>query len=560
MRKSTVIVARLVAVLGVVTLPVALFSCGSSEQAPASGATGGSGGDSGSDVSVGGDANNDGALPDGTGGDVSQEGAAGDGAPADGSGVDVKPNCELVGAACTTHSDCCSANCDPDSHLCTNPIAACKQAGEGCANSTECCTTVCSGGVCGATVCISDNQPCAADADCCSGTCAGTPVNADAGADAGADAATGKVCQPLNTACLTAGNACATHDECCSQLCSNGRCSIAPSFCTQTGDTCVNGPSCCSGVCTIAAGATLGTCTLPAAPGGTQCLVTGEVCGAGASGGGLDGGVPTCGGSCCSRACAPWGPTGVWICQPPSGCRPTGEVCQDDSDCCGSAGMPGGNGSVTCSKAAGATIGRCDNGNACRAAGSVCKLATSSCNAENNCCAGNVNQDPTVCQQDLLGIPRCTGVGDCADAGSLVGHACATSADCCGLPCLPNQDPNGSPFICGDSCAPAGAACTTDADCCAGLPCTLEPGSTKGVCGLIPGTDAGVDAGPSDGAVIDAPVIDAPVTDAPVTDAPPPDAGTPDASCALYGQQCTTSGDCCNGVPCTNGRCYVPLY
>jgi hypothetical protein len=35
--------------------------------------------------------------------------------------------------------------------------------------------------------------------------------------------------------------------------------------------------------------------------------------------------------------------------------------------------------------------------------------------------------------------------------------------------------------------------------------------------------------------------------------------GGPDASCALYGQICTTSADCCNGVPCTNGRCEYPI-
>jgi hypothetical protein len=33
----------------------------------------------------------------------------------------------------------------------------------------------------------------------------------------------------------------------------------------------------------------------------------------------------------------------------------------------------------------------------------------------------------------------------------------------------------------------------------------------------------------------------------------------PEASCALYGQLCTVSADCCNGVPCTNGRCQYPI-
>jgi hypothetical protein len=38
-------------------------------------------------------------------------------------------------------------------------------------------------------------------------------------------------------------------------------------------------------------------------------------------------GVPTCGGACCSRACGPWGPTGIDVCQPASGCHPVGDLC-----------------------------------------------------------------------------------------------------------------------------------------------------------------------------------------------------------------------------------------
>jgi hypothetical protein len=239
-----------------------------------------------------------------------------------------------------------------------------------------------------------------------------------------------------------------------------------------------------------------------------------------------DAGVPVCGGECCSRSCAPYGPTGVLVCQPPSGCRPTGEICMTDGDCCGAPGVPGGNGSVRCSKADGAPVGRCDNGNACRPAGAVCKLATTSCNAENNCCAGNVNQDPTVCQQDLLGIPRCTGAGDCSEAGSRAGQPCSTSADCCGLPCLPNAQvgDGGSPFVCGTSCVPTDGACTTDADCCSGLPCKAPPGSTQGRCGEINIPDSGTDGG----------------------------------SCSYYGQDCSTGADCCNNIPCYNGRCVSP--
>jgi hypothetical protein len=441
--------------------------------------------------------------------------------------------CSAASAACATNADCCSANCDPTAHVCTNPTS-CKPAGGACTVATDCCGLVCNGGTCGS-LCTSDGQACTANAECCGGSCANS------------------VCAPLNPGCKTAGNACSNNGDCCSKQCKNGNCALQVSFCTQTGDACAADAECCGGICHKQPAATLGTCTEPKAPGTTGCLIAGQVCGAGAtSDGGVpltDAGIPVCGGECCSRSCAPYGPTGVLVCQPPSGCHPTGEVCVVDTDCCGAPGVPGGNGSVKCSKDPGAPVGRCDNGQSCRPAGAVCKLASTSCNAENNCCAGNVNQDPNVCQQDLLGIPRCTGVGDCADAGSLAGQPCATSADCCGLPCLPNADPNGAPFICGTSCVQTGGACTTDADCCAGLPCKAPPGSTQGVCG-----DNNIPDGGTGGSGGTAGTGGAGGTAG--------SAGT-GGGCAYYGQNCTTAADCCNGVPCTvstnGGHCVYPI-
>jgi hypothetical protein len=200
-------------------------------------------------------------------------------------------------------------------------------------------------------------------------------------------------------------------------------------------------------------------------------------------------------------------------------------------------------------------VGRCDNGNACRPAGAICKLRTMSCNAENDCCAGNVNRNPLVCQQDLLGIPRCTLKGEaCTDGGSRAGQACATSADCCGLPCVPNPNytPDGGvpPLVCGPVCVGNGGACTTGADCCPGLPCIMPPGSTRGTCGQPPTGDAGPPPPPPDGGG----GYDGSV---------PPDAGVPDAPsdgprpCTMYGQLCTSNNECCDGVPCTNGRCLI---
>jgi hypothetical protein len=58
---------------------------------------------------------------------------------------------------------------------------------------------------------------------------------------------------------------------------------------------------------------------------------------------------------------------------------------------------------------------------------------------------------------------------------------------------------------------------------------------------------------------------------------PPPDAGSSSSGmsssgasssggttgdggvCSSYGQGCTSSADCCNGVPCTGNTCHYPI-
>jgi hypothetical protein len=446
--------------------------------------------------------------------------------------------CRAVGDTCSKPSDCCLGNCDTKTGKCVNPVGTCKAGGVSCTVSVECCTYVCQGGVCGSKLCTSDNQACTTDAECCGGKCSGV--------DGGAG-----TCTPLNPSCHTAGNTCTGHSQCCSKLCQNGICQGQPSYCTQIGDICATDFECCSGTCNKQQGASVGVCGSPTGPGAGNCTINGQVCGSGAfleDGGTFtltDAGLPPCGGECCSRSCGPY-PTGVTVCQPPSGCRPTGEICRQDSDCCGFGGVQNVTGVGTCSKANPTDrYGRCDNGNACRPAGAICKLnkqvwGNDSCNAENNCCSGNVNQNPFVCMRDALGIPRCTISGTaCTDGGSRAGQACASTADCCGLACVPNPSFDGGtgdaaapPFYCGTACVPASGACTSNADCCPGLPCVIPPGGSSGLCGGQL-TDGGGVIYPDGGLLGDGSVTSG-------------DAGT----CSFAGQQCTTSTDCCRGLTC----------
>ena len=485
------------------------------------------------------------AVPEG--GDVPSDGL-GDGGSRDGGLSDATTDatvgpCRSNGGACAGNGECCSALCDRVLGQCVPAAGNCSQVGVACTASSGCCSGRCVGGACTGGACVADGTVCTDAASCCSGRCDG-PVGGT------------KSCTPQSGTCKSTGNPCALPTECCSRLCTGGTCAAGSSFCVQTGDACSNDTECCGGLCASAPGALLGSCVVAIAPGGTGCTVAGQACD-----GATDGGSRTCGGSCCSRACAPYGRTGVSVCQPPSGCRPTGELCRVGADCCGSAGQPGGNGSVTCSKANPTdTYGRCDNGQACRAAGAVCKLPTSSCNAENNCCAGNVNQNPLACQQDILGIPRCTIAAQaCADGGSLQGQPCASSADCCGLACVPTGRDAGAAFVCGGACVQTGDSCTTTADCCAGGECLLPAGSSRGICGSRTPPRPTVDAGLVDGG---RPTVDAGLVEA-GDGGPSPalDGGLVGIPCAEVGQLCGGLTTCCDpGMRCLNGRCDYPIF
>ncbi|HEY1691458.1 MAG TPA: hypothetical protein VGG39_04830 [Polyangiaceae bacterium] len=417
------------------------------------------------------------------------------------------------------------ANLSPDVFGGGPGVGTCLQLGASCKSNGDCCSTDCVNGFCNYPACQSDDQPCTASGQCCSQTCGSNGT-----------------CTPLSTSCSTVGNACTSSASCCSGLCSGGTCQ-ASSFCAQAGDACVANGDCCTGSCNIASGATLGTCATAPPSGASNCgMVDGQLCGGGAGDGGavfLDGGLPQCGGPCCSRACAPWGPTGVLVCQPASGCHPVGDLCTTDTDCCGASGLPGGSGKpVTCDMSGGGAIGICRLPMGCKPNGDVCKLQTMSCNSSCDCCAGNCETQDT-CKQDNVGVPRCTGA-QCLNAGS----ACASSADCCnGAPCVPNPGAN-PPYVCSaQTCIPACGVCSNNADCCPGTACEVAQGSTQGVCGPCGGGSGDGGSPPGDGGTFG-------------------DGGSPppvDAGCALYGQVCTTASDCCYGLPCTNGRCESPI-
>jgi hypothetical protein len=440
------------------------------------------------------------------------------------------PECKPAGQECASSTDCCSANCDTTTKKCVTPLptSTCKLAGAACGNSTECCSTSCIGGTCASKQCVADNGACAQGAECCGGTCA--PNGTGGGA-----------CKPLSTTCKTAGNPCGAAGDCCSKLCNNGVCSSDVGFCTQKTELCANNADCCGGNCVKASGAALGTCgDSVTAPGTGNCEVKGTVC---ATTGQT---VPNCGGSCCTKICATSGAaSGFLVCQPAGGCAPTGEICRADSDCCGWSGSPaytnyppGSNtNTVTCAKSSpGQEFGRCDLGNVCSQAGVICKPNDQACSAANVCCRPNgegvtanyCNSTPeNCCKKDALGIPRCLlNKIDCASPPA-AGSSCVTSADCCGNPCINNS--------CLATCVQVNQTCTSHADCCAGVQCVIATGAKAGLCGGTLSTDG--------------------TTVNPTTGGGPGPAPT---SCSLYGQTCTQTSECCDGVPCTSGRCRYP--
>lgn len=434
-------------------------------------------------------------------------------------------SCLAVGDACQGGTECCSGACDANAG-CVSNLTQCAGPGASCSASTDCCSSSCVGGTCSAEQCVSDGKACTESDACCSGSCSDD-----------------QTCTALNDRCKTGGNECASNGDCCSGLCDDSQhCQLSSSFCIQPGDSCSRDGDCCTANCSIADGHTLGVCAAPP-KGPAYCdKVDGMLCNG-------------CG-DCCSRLCAP-GPSGVSICQPASGCHVTGDLCTQDTDCCGgdaTSGLPGaGNG--RCQIEAGAKVGICTNPvnggkNACNPEGNVCHYladqgyACNSSSARSDCC-GPETPKALMCKLDALGVPRCLGIGECHERGDV----CASAADCCNhVPCVP--DGKGALHCLDDgACVPSGGSCTINGDCCPGGLCHREPGSTVGSCtssGPPPNGSggAGSGGGSSSGGAS--------------TAGNGGSAGTP-AVCAQYGQICGQDADCCNDVPCTAGICAVTV-
>jgi hypothetical protein len=236
------------------------------------------------------------------------------------------------------------------------------------------------------------------------------------------------------------------------------------------------------------------------------------------------------------------------VCQPANGCHVNGDLCREDSDCCGAAGtgLPG-DGNVTCEKEPGRSVGICRNPTGCSPQGNVCHYQDYACSissSRNNCCGGTGNSG--ACQLDALGVPRCNGLSACLAAGEI----CSSSMDCCdGKPCVPASDGQLRCYTGEGTCVPSAGECTVNADCCSGSVCQVLPGSSRGTCSGSPGDGGGGGGSAGSGSGGSAGSGSGGASGSP---------SEPTYSCALYGQQCSATGDCCNDVPCTAGICVYP--
>jgi hypothetical protein len=393
-------------------------------------------------------------------------------------GGDTNPLCTSLGEACETTAECCTGTCAVGAGSQKTCLDEDLCAADGsCDRAADCCSLSCQDGTCrnDGSLCAVSGSECGQNSDCCSNIC---------------DVDT---CVAIGGGCSTFGESCSSEGYdggCCSKYCRNFGSEESPdlrcdrsSVCGARGEICSDASDCCSGVCD-----------------GNRCPTQNEV------GQKLFAGEPCQKDSdCASYACASSRPGAPKTCQFLGGCRPTGEICSEDWQCCSQhhltspecseeAGYGQGTGCVDHAVEGLATCSDQTAQTGPKEVGEICFDTEG--NTVHMCCG--------ECEPSLSGVWRCAGAdgfGECRGNGEL----CSAADQCCSGICRPVETESGTQLQCG-ACVLDGGLCTTGADCC-GFVCT------DGVC-----------------------------------------EETTDPVCLPLGASCTESAECCSEL-CFDGSC-----
>jgi hypothetical protein len=402
----------------------------------------------------------------------------------------------------------------------------------------------------------------------------------------------------MTVACDLPGEHCTVNTDCCTGNCTNGTC--GEKRCAGIGQTCAAANDCCSTIC----GANHQCQEVPpVANTGTSstCKTLGEACASGSA--------------CCSTDCQ----GGVCVQQAP--CHANGDICHQNSDCCGNVCSAAAGGVGRCEFITGAGAGGCiQDGNPCPSGGSnccsrictdigfgvpVCQLAGGCrltgdyCTNVNQCCGGGMNPNGTVqCRDAPNGRcdegQACQPVGNICGAHVLPGGGSINAPqDCCdGMREVCKLDSSGIPRCFGggsamcpkgydptnpNCCLHIGQACQFRDQCCDRDPCvptasggfvcaaapTCQVAGASCMVGAAPGANGcctGLSCIMGSGGTTVCATPPSPSSDGGVTpsgDGGVRDAGAP-APCAANGAQCTSAAGCCSGI-CTGSTCAAPM-
>jgi hypothetical protein len=204
------------------------------------------------------------------------------------------------------------------------------------------------------------------------------------------------VCIPFQTPCADVGEACSdlagANPPCCDGLiCVQGFCEVPEPKCVVEGATCggKGDPDCCDSLECVE-----GTCQAPE----PICIEQGESCNGGA---GVE--VGCCEGLVCIDG----------LCNPPAECRPEGEECEGDLDCCAGICCAGFCRDIECCIDEPSPNDRCDDGQTCFEG--ICQGVTEICESDDDCvdgacCCDDGGCDEDCCEEEVTQLPG-TGVG-----------------------------------------------------------------------------------------------------------------------------------------------------